>query len=470
MGEDGAEADESSDGSTSDDESTSTTEDDGESSESGEEESDTGDPIMDMEPDPEGCPEFEPAADDKFAPLVAGLEAFVSPSTNSGDPSGVGIAIVVDGQLTSAGGVGFQSKDGYGRSDQPVSENTHFWIASTSKFVTAVGAMAIVDADALDVQAPVTDYLPNYTEPNGLEDQIKLHHTMRMNAGLANDGGCYMFSVSESEQPTGCAAFLGGPQTVLEKMFDPANLATAPYDGSQGVFNITNQGTPGLAPWFYSNWGTMMTGRVMEVVEDASFPEIIQERVFDPAQMCTATYAPQATIDSDDFTIGSGTNGIDGFCLEPELGHDSAAPYYQDELACPGRDPNGGVRASVVDLGRLAQAVLADLDGDEVLLTQAAANQLFCPEGGTPTGSCDGRISTGGSPFGADYGYFNFSHTYAGYRVYTHGGGRAGFGSLFWMIPSEGFAISILGNVNGITTSMVSAAEYAVDCYLDDAC
>ncbi|MEE9383941.1 MAG: hypothetical protein V3V08_11060 [Nannocystaceae bacterium] len=61
------------------------------------------------------------------------------------------------------------------------------------------------------------------------------------------------------------------------------------------------------------------------------------------------------------------------------------------------------MRASAVDLGRLAAAILGDLDGERILMSSAAANRLFCPEGGSLDAACEGRVATGGSQYGDTY-------------------------------------------------------------------
>ena len=420
----------------------------------------------------EACPTYEGASDPRFDGLLSGLEAyFTGALPYDGLPSGASVALVVDGALRYAGGAGFQSKIGQGRSDRPVDADTRFWIASTSKWITAVGAMSLVDDGLLDPDAPVTGLLTDYTESYGRQDDITLHHLLRMKSGLGNDGGCYLMSVSASEWPDGCARFVSDFDTPLEGMFHPSTLAVPPYDGSLGVYNATLYGAPGAADWLYSNWGIMLAGRAMEVAAEREFSELIRERVFDPAAMCGAGFTGEAMTGSDNYALGAGASAIEGYCPEPELGHDCAQPWEPDEIACPGRNPNGGVRASAADLGRLAEVMLADLRGEERLLSLASARRMYCPGGGDPATGCEGRASTGApTDWGDTYGYCNFLDTIEGYKVYSHGGGRAGYGAVFRIVPEADFAVVVLGNDEGVVGSLAPVADYAMRCFLEDDC
>ncbi|MDR1268716.1 MAG: beta-lactamase family protein, partial [Planctomycetaceae bacterium] len=61
---------------------------------------------------------------------------------------------------------------GYANVDEkvPMSGDTVFWIASQSKPITAVAVLMLVDEGKLDLDAPVTKYLP---ELNGLRVAVK---------------------------------------------------------------------------------------------------------------------------------------------------------------------------------------------------------------------------------------------------------------------------------------------------------
>jgi CubicO group peptidase (beta-lactamase class C family) len=412
------------------------------------------------------CPVFVPTPDPRFDALLDAMRlAAVSPTSRGDDgglPSGRAVAIVVDGELRHVGGVGTRAKEGHALAGEPVGPDTRFAIASTSKWVHGAMMSSLVEEGLLDFETPVTDVLPEYTESNGMHGTFTLHSLLTMTSGLSRGVGCFLHSMSKDDGPLGCGALSAGPGTVLEHFFAPETLASAPYDSDE--INSTVNGAPGV--FEYSNWGIMLSGRMAEVVGGAPYPDLVAARVFAPAQMCTATYDPARVLTSEDYTVGAGNNAI--YCPEPDLGHDSKAPWEPDELACPVRAANGGIRASAVDMGRFAAAFLADLAGAHVMLAEDMAQRMLCPGGGTHDNGCEGRVAT--SAPSKTYGYGNYGYTAMGHAIYSHPGDRPGFTSLFLLVPARGFAVVILSNHGDGEESNSQWAAKAVDCWLNDVC
>ena len=382
-------------------------------------------------------------------------------------PPAAGIAVVHDDELVATAGIG--GADG----------ETMFWIASTSKFVSAVGAVAVMDESLLGQHDRVTDYVTDFTENNGRQDQILIEHLLQNRSGLPQDGGCAGFACRQDfpgdATTTQYNLMIPNRGATLGNIFTPAMLAQVPYS----VFNQTS--FPPGTDYQYAGWGWMLVGRAMEIASGETFDYLLQDRVLNRAGMCRATY-DGSTVDSN-VALGTGSNPIDGWCLEPMLppGHQGEGqPYYHDELDCAARMPQGGLHASAHDMGRLAESVLMDLDGATRITGAAAMRMLFCPDGGSgtpgaPGSTCFGRAQVTGehaAQFGPDYGFGNFRRTYAyggqTYDMYNHGGGRAGFGSYFALVPEAGFAISVLANVGG-PAAWHDVAECALRVYLHGA-
>jgi len=382
-------------------------------------------------------------------------------------PAKAGIAVVSGGILKATAGIG-------GANGQ-----TMFWIASTSKFVTAVGAVTLMQEGLFDQNAPVTAYVEDYTENNGLEDEIRIEHLLQNRSGLPQDGGCADFACRQelagNATTTQYDLMVPDRGAVLGNIFTPRMLANVPYS----VFNVTSF-PPGTG-YQYAGWGWMLAGRAMEIAAADTFDVLMQQRVLDPAAMCRATY-DGAVVDAN-AALGTGSNPIDGWCPEPMLpaGHQGEGqPYYHDELDCAARMPQGGLHASALDMGRLAEAVLQDLGGAGRIADASAMRKVFCPDGGSgvpgaPGSTCLGRGQvTGGQAvlYGSDYGFGNFRRTYVydgrTYDLYNHGGGRAGFGSYFAVVPEAGFAIAVLVNQEA-GADWHDVAECAIRVYLHGA-
>ena len=382
-------------------------------------------------------------------------------------PPKAGIAVVSGGLLAATTGIG--GADG----------KTMFWIASTSKFVTSVGAVTLMHDGLLGQETPVTSYVPDYTENNGLQDQILIEHLLQNRSGLPQDGGCADFACRQDlpgdATTTQYDLMVPDRGATLGNIFKPAMLASLPYS----VFNVTSF-PPGTG-YQYAGWGFMLLGRAMERSSNESFDLLMQHRVLDPGGMCRATY-DGSTVDAN-AALGTGTNPIDGWCPEPMLppGHQGEGqPYYHDELDCAARMPQGGLHAAALDLGRLAEAVLQDLEGAGRITDAGTMRRVFCPDGGqglpgAPGATCFGRGAVTGEHaalYGVDYGFGNFRRTYAYggkiYDLYNHGGGRAGFSAYFAVVPEAGFAIAVVVNKDG-AASWHDVAECAIRVYLHGA-
>src|SRR5271169_2704021 len=81
---------------------------------------------------------------------------FDSFSPSDGLVPGAVVAIAKGGKLAYLQAIGFQDR----AKTIPMKTNSIFWIASMSKPVTSVAAMILVDDGKLDLDAPVSRYLP----------------------------------------------------------------------------------------------------------------------------------------------------------------------------------------------------------------------------------------------------------------------------------------------------------------------
>ena len=97
---------------------------------------------------------IEPA-DPTDQAVLARIDAFVQAEMADAGIPGLAIAIVADGEVVHLRGFGVA--DGAGR---PVTADTPFQLASLSKAFTATAIMQLVADGAVDLDAPVTAYLP----------------------------------------------------------------------------------------------------------------------------------------------------------------------------------------------------------------------------------------------------------------------------------------------------------------------
>ncbi|MFD2795254.1 serine hydrolase domain-containing protein [Promicromonospora vindobonensis] len=153
---------------------------------------------------------------------------------------GAAYAVVKDGEVVTAGGAGGASAD------------TPMPVASVSKSITAFAVLQLVDSGLVELDGPVTDYLPSFsvggTDPDDITVRMLLDHT----SGLPNP------------------------------MIVPA---TGDFAADVGhIAELTVASAPGQA-YGYSNLNYWTLAYLVEVVSGESFDVYLQDEVFAPLGM-----------------------------------------------------------------------------------------------------------------------------------------------------------------------------------------
>jgi|HubBroStandDraft_6_1064221.scaffolds.fasta_scaffold00372_18 CubicO group peptidase (beta-lactamase class C family) len=114
---------------------------------------------------------------------IAGLDKEISESLRDATVPGMSIALIRDGKTYWVHGFGVKDV----KTKQPVTEETTFEAASLSKPVFAYGVLKLVDAGKLDLDAPLTKYLPQrYIEGDDRLDKITARIVMSHRTGFRN--------------------------------------------------------------------------------------------------------------------------------------------------------------------------------------------------------------------------------------------------------------------------------------------
>ncbi len=150
-------------------------------------------------------------------------------------------------------------------------EDAIFRIFSMTKPITAVAAMMLVDAQELDLDAPLGEYLPEFTEMSVLEDgeevaaeqPILVRDLFRHTSGLTYG----FFGSSEADQRVNEADLYSGSLDRLSKILGSLPLKHQP--GTRFEYSLSSD----------------VLGRVVEVVSKQSLSEFFEERIFAPLGM-----------------------------------------------------------------------------------------------------------------------------------------------------------------------------------------
>jgi CubicO group peptidase (beta-lactamase class C family) len=101
----------------------------------------------------------------------------------SGIP-GFAVAVVAGGEIVHARGFGDTG------TDRPVTPQTPFLLGSTSKSLTALAAMQLVDAGKLELGAPARRYVPEFRlADERAADSITVRHVLQQTTSLPESAG-----------------------------------------------------------------------------------------------------------------------------------------------------------------------------------------------------------------------------------------------------------------------------------------
>ena len=176
---------------------------------------------------------------------------------------GAALGIVKGDELVYANGFGVKELGG----DDPVAPDTNFLIRSVTKSFTGVGVMQLVEQGLIDLDAPVTDYLPYFTLAEPESREITVRQLLAHTSGMP-DVADFDAEQLESELPRG-----DGALEQYIKSWSDASLVFPP-------------GTD----WKYSTVGIDVLGDIIAKASGQTFEEYMDENVLGPLGMTASTF------------------------------------------------------------------------------------------------------------------------------------------------------------------------------------
>lgn len=181
---------------------------------------------------------------------------------------GLVLSVVRDGELLFAKGWGLADIE-TGRAMDP--ERTIVRVASISKLVTATAAMQLVAEGKLDLHADVNDYLEAFQIEEAFGAPVTLHDLLTHTAGFDDR---FLHS----------GRSFGSP---LPSLADYLALRMPPRVMPPG--RVVS----------YSNHGLALVGHLIERASGLSFPDYVQQYVFDPLGMSHSRFFLRVPLDPE---------------------------------------------------------------------------------------------------------------------------------------------------------------------------
>jgi CubicO group peptidase (beta-lactamase class C family) len=272
-----------------------------------------------------------------------------------GDPqrplASLSALVIRDGHVIYEGHFGRRWIDPDGRGgDKPVTAETLYRIASISKMVTAIGALRLVEDDKLDLDKDIGDYLGFPVRNPAFPDvPITARMLMTHTSSLRDDAGYFNVAVRDVlAQPAAWS-----PRAKPGAFFQYANLP----------------------------WGIL--GTVMESVSGERFDHLMKRLVIDPLALSggynPAELSPHALANLASLYRKATAGDVQvwdpqGPWVPQTDDYSRRAPVVRTEGYKPGTNailfgPQGGLRASAADLGRVMRMLMngGELDGRRIL-------------------------------------------------------------------------------------------------------
>lgn len=303
-----------------------------------------------------------------YEEVVARLERLIRHELDDKGLPALSIALVDDQQIVWAAGFGWADR----QQQVPASAATVYRVGSVSKLFTDVAVMQLVERDELDLDAAVTDYLPDFQPRNPFAAPITLRQLMSHRAGLVR------------ESPVG-------------NYFDPTEPSLAETVESLNRTQLVY--APG-ARTKYSNAGIAVAGRVLERRVGRPFSDCIQQTVLAPLETESTSFEPTPAI----------RERLADAVMWTYDGRTFAAPKFG-----LGTSPAGNLYSSVTDLSRFLVALFNDgrAPGGPLLRPETLKQMWTAPPAaageprkfgiGFALGQLDGALRVGHG--GAIYGF-----------------------------------------------------------------
>ena len=295
------------------------------------------------------------------------------------------IALVDGGSVVWAEGFGYEDA----AKQRPATAHTIYRVGSVSKLFTDVAVMQMVERGRLDLDAPVSRYIPDFHPHNTLGGEITLRELMSHRAGLLR------------EPPVGHYFDASNPslQATVTSLNDTALVFT-----------------PGTHTK-YSNAGIAAVGYALQTIAGEPFAAYLKKTILQPLGMNESA-----------------------FTLEPQFASHLAEGrmWSYDGLNFPaptfplGESPAGAMYTSVSDLGRFLCMIFGSgSSGATRILQPASLHAMQSPQFG--------------GPFGLGFAL----GTLDGHRMLGHGGAIYGFATQLSALPDDKLGVVVVTSVDG---------------------
>jgi CubicO group peptidase (beta-lactamase class C family)/D-alanyl-D-alanine dipeptidase len=343
---------------------------------------------------------IEPRAD--YREVVEALTPLIGHELKEKGIPSIAVALVDDQRIIWAQGFGLADP----ASKVSATADTVYRVGSVSKLFTDIGVMQLVEQGKLNLDAPVTDYVPDFHPQNPFAKPITLRELMSHRSGLVR------------EPPVG-------------HYFDshPPRLADVVHS-----LNDTTLIYPPGTHTKYSNAGITVVGYILQQRAGQPFAPYLKAAVLEPMGLSSSGFEPTPDL----------TRNLAKASIWTYDGRLFPAPTFQIGIF-----PAGSLYTTVKDLGKFESVLFASGRGPGgQVLTQSTLQEMWTPQ-----------FASAGQPteFGLGFALGEVN----GHRRVGHDGAIYGFATSLDALPDEklgAVAVATLDSSNAVTDHIVNEA------------
>lgn len=336
------------------------------------------------------------AQNGKYQKTIALLDNLLKHELVDKDLPGVSIALVDGNQIVWQQGYGFSNPT----TKAPMTADTIFRVGSVSKLFTDIAVMNLVEQGKLDLDAPITKYLPDFKPKNPFNKPITLRQLMSHRAGLVRESpvGSYFDSTAPSLSAT-------------VKSLNQTALIYAPETHTK-----------------YSNAGIAVVGYVLEKTQKQPFADYLKKILLDPLGMKQSSFQPTPEINKN----------LAKSQMWTVFGKTFDAPVFELGIA-----PAGSMYTTTGDLANFARSLF---NYDKSILKKEMLEKMWQPQY-AETGQKNG--------FGIGFRISDLD----GHRLVGHGGAIYGFSTQLSVLPDDKLGVVVISTKdfsNGVTSRIAN--------------
>jgi CubicO group peptidase (beta-lactamase class C family) len=318
-------------------------------------------------------------------------------------------------------------------SGEPVTPDTHFLVASTTKSMTALLLATFVDDGVFAWDQPVKEVWPDFRAPTEeLTNTLRVRDLLGMASGLGED--------------VAVSAFHQGDVTTAELLRSLAALPITDPPNTTFFYNGTVYAAGGYLPALAQGAAADDLGTV--------YARLMMERVYRPSGMASSRITDDPRPFVENYATGYAPDFTAGTAAEPYAPVGSFAPA-------------GGTLSTLTDMANYVTMQLNEGVATTGQRVVSAANLAECwkPQVTVPTPPSAEQPDLMSAQYGMGWLEYAFR---GGRRFFGHAGGIDGFTTFIGFFPEDGLGLVVLTNMGPFPRGLAFAPVYVTNLLLED--